>query len=135
MPRCQVAEEAEAISVQIGFSELMCIYKGPLCIETDGSQVISLLNPGVPNRSALFPIVADIKNKTDNFQKITLMSTRRDNNRLAHEIAAHARKCGDPMMLAGFPPDLKVVLVKERRQMHVSGCVPNLKKLGCDSEF
>lgn len=57
--------------------------------------------------------IADIKNKMDNFQEVTLMPTRRGSKRLAHELAAHASKYGDLVMFADVPPDLKKLFLKE----------------------
>lgn len=50
---CSSAEEAEAVAIQVGLTELSKIYRDPVTVETDCASVAALLQPVIPNKTSM----------------------------------------------------------------------------------
>lgn len=120
--QCRDAEETEAVAIQVGLSELVKVYRGPACVETDYATVAALIQLEAGNKSSLFPLIADIKHLLSSFQAASIIATSRDMNTLAHELAAYARSHGDVVLLAGVPTSLQSIWANDCNLEKVVAC-------------
>lgn len=110
---CKDSEEAEISAVLHGLSVLSKYYRGPVCVESDCASVITLLKNRVTNQSALFPLVTDVWHVGKVFKEVIFRAIRRPSNKMAHELAALARRQGEFFKLGDVPPSLRSILLED----------------------
>lgn len=110
---CSSSEEAEMAAILCGLTELRKRYYGQLCIETDCATVASILKSTAENQSALFPLIADARALMNSFKEVSVSTVKRSRNKLAHELAALARRSGDFTCVANVPHALRKVLAED----------------------
>lgn len=92
---CNAVEEAEAQALLAGLRALSPLYRGPIIAETDCAFVANELRPGASNCSAWHSMFTDIKEEIKHFREVQIRYTRRNQNKLAHSLAARARRLED----------------------------------------
>lgn len=113
LEHCASVEEAEASAIQLGLTELSRFYRGPITVEVDCSTVgRELLNDGAC-RSAWSAVMLNIKKLLPTFPSVEVSVVRRNQNKLAHEIAAEARASGDHMLIANVHVNVRQTMVSE----------------------
>ncbi|KAM3277341.1 hypothetical protein ACQJBY_045291 [Aegilops geniculata] len=102
---CGDAEEAEAEAIKMGSRELSDMYHGALTVESDCLSIINRqkLKSSEVDKSHLHHIVQDIKDLMEPFQSISWSATKREGNKVAHELASYARRTGEVRVVAGVP--------------------------------
>lgn len=65
------------------------------------------ITPAAANQSSLFPIIADINSALNVFSSHKVAWVKRDQNKLAHDLAARASRLGDFFQLADVPNELR----------------------------
>lgn len=65
------------------------------------------ITPAAANQSSLFPIIADINSALNVFSSQKVAWVKRDQNKLAHDLAARASRLGDFFQLADVPNELR----------------------------
>lgn len=97
-----------------GILQLQCAENTMLlCIEMDCTNVASILKSKDDDRSVLFPLTNDARFLMLNFKEVSVSTVKRNRNKLAHELAAYARRSGDITCVAVVPPDLREILAKD----------------------
>lgn len=81
-------------------------------MESDCAAIVSLLNNRESNHSALFALVMDVWHFGNVFKEVSFRSMRRTSNKMAHELAALARRRGDYYMIGDLPP-LRTTLTED----------------------
>lgn len=110
---CNAVEEAEARALLAGLRALSPLYRGPIIAESDCTFVVKELRPGGTNCSAWHSVFADIKEELKLFSEVQIIYSKRDQNKLAHSLAARARSFEDVQMVASIPNDLNAVLAAD----------------------
>lgn len=110
---CKDPEEAEMAAVAHRLSVLSKYYRGPVCVESDCASVIIMLNNKASNLSALFLLVMKVRHFMNIFKEVTFSSVRRSSNKLAHELAALARRQRDLFIFGDVPPSLRSILIED----------------------
>lgn len=113
LPACKNAEEAELSAVLHGFEALSKVYKGRVCVETDCSSIPALLDHKATNQSALFPLVSDTRDIMQQFTEVTFSTIERTSNKVAHELAALARRQGNSTTVGDVPYTIRGYLVED----------------------
>lgn len=103
---CSSVEEAEARALLLGLQSLAALFRGPIIAETDCSFLAKEIQSDASNRSACFSVIHDAKNELSKFRDARVDYVNRNQNKLAHCLAARARKKGDAYKVAGVPDDL-----------------------------
>lgn len=106
---CSTVEEAEAQAMLSGIRLLSSLYRGAVCVETDCSFLAKELQSGARNRSACHPMICDIRAELVKFPSAQFSLARREQNSLAHSLAARARSKEDLQLIASVPGDLEEV--------------------------
>ncbi|KAI4991656.1 hypothetical protein ZWY2020_040042 [Hordeum vulgare] len=110
---CNDAEEAEMVVVLYGLYVLRKYYYGPVCVESDCATFPALLGSTSCNQSALFPLVTDVSHLTKTFEEVPFQAVKRMSNKMAHELAALARRQGEFFTLGNVPPILTSLLKED----------------------
>lgn len=113
LQRCTSVEEAEATAALVGLSELAKLYRGPLVLETDCTNLGKDLQQSASNRSACFPVIADIREALKLFSEVQVRVVGRNCNSLAHGLAKVAKTSGDQLLIAWVPSSLNQLMVNE----------------------
>ena len=74
---------------------------------TDCVAVSNLLQPESQDKSALFPLISDVKDMMDSFASVSVSAINRESNVLAHKLSAYARAHGDSLLIANVPDVLR----------------------------
>ena len=82
-------------------------------VESDCASIVTLLNNRASNRSARFAQVADIWHLENVFKEVSFRDVRRSSNKMAHELAAQARKQGDYLIIGDAPLSLRSILMED----------------------
>lgn len=106
-------EEAEAEAALMGLAALSTVYRGHVVVESDFLNLINRLKMNLTERSHLFHIINGIKAQTGVFQSLTWSAVRRNQNKMAHELAGLARRKGECRILAGVPVELTDLLLSD----------------------
>uniref|UniRef100_A0A452Y732 RNase H type-1 domain-containing protein n=1 Tax=Aegilops tauschii subsp. strangulata TaxID=200361 RepID=A0A452Y732_AEGTS len=97
----------------MGLVSLSRLYQGPLIIETDNKMVANELGQARSNRSRCFWVVCEIKNTSRVFSSVRAKAIIREQNCLAHELAAKARWHEDSLIIADVPEELRSLMLSE----------------------
>ncbi|VAH12568.1 unnamed protein product [Triticum turgidum subsp. durum] len=111
--RCSSVEEAEGAAALLGLTEFAKRFRGQVILETDCMCFGRELQGGMQSRSAYCATLADVKEKLSLFSCSGISIVSRSKNKLAHELAAVARRSGDFIMVADVPVDAKHVMRDE----------------------
>ncbi|VAH78253.1 hypothetical protein VPH35_052476 [Triticum aestivum] len=111
--RCKSAEEAEAQALLTGLRHLSALYTGPMIAETDCMYIANELRSGTSSLSACYPVLADIKVELAKFAAAQVQHVSRNQNKMAHLLAARARKMDGMYLVASVPADLSAALVAD----------------------
>ncbi|XP_020175929.1 uncharacterized protein [Aegilops tauschii subsp. strangulata] len=111
--RCMSAMEAEAQALLTGLRHLSALYRGPMVAETDCMNLVNELRPGTSNLSACYPVLVDIKEELGKFAAAQVLYASRNQNKVAHLLAGHARKKEEMYLAAGVPDDLNAALAAD----------------------
>ena len=106
-------EEAAARALLAGLRQLSALYRGPMIAETYCMHIANELRLGTSNLSACYPVLADTKEELGKFDAAQVQYANRNQNKVAHLLAAHARKKEEMYMVAGVPDDLNATLVAD----------------------
>ena len=113
MNKCRSVEEAEGQAILMGLVLLSRLYQGPLIIETDNKMIANELGQVRSNRSECFWVVSEIKNTSRIFSSVQDKAIKREQNCLAHELAARARRHEDSLIIADVPEELRSLMLSE----------------------
>lgn len=111
--RCSSVEEAEGAAALLGLTEFVKRFRGRVILETDCMCIGQELQAGMQSRSAHWATLADVREKLSLFSSSGISIISRSKNKLAHELAAIARRSGDFSMIADVPVDGKHVMRDE----------------------
>ena len=103
---CSSVEEAEARALLSGLQSLAALFRGPIIAETDCSFLAKEIQSEASNRSAYFSVIHNAKIELSKFRNARVDYVNRNQNKLAHCLAARVRKKGDAYKVAGVPDDL-----------------------------
>lgn len=92
-------------------------FNGPIQVEVDYLSLARTLEPGLANRTFLFPIVANIQTMLHKFSSYEMRWTKREQNKAAQCLAARAQSSGDFFQLGAVPDDLKEILVNDGNRL------------------
>ncbi|XP_073355646.1 uncharacterized protein [Aegilops tauschii subsp. strangulata] len=109
-------EVAEAHAVLIGVKSFASLFRGPVIVETDCAALATELMSDKVIRAEAFPFIWDIKENLKVFAAYRVNWIKRDQNKIAHKLAAHARLNGDHFWLARVPEVISTDVVNEYRQ-------------------
>lgn len=109
------AEEAEGQAALVGLMALAKVYRGRVELETDCKIIADAVNADVTNRSPCYGIllVLDIKTALAGFQEYRVLFAPRECNRVAHELAADARRGDEQLVIANVPDRLRSLVQSE----------------------
>jgi ribonuclease HI len=95
LAHCRDAEEAEARACLEGVMLAQQWPDSPVCVETDCAQVIRKLLAKNMDRSLVSPIISDILEEGSKLQSVSFSKIRREQNKVAHELAQLALRSGN----------------------------------------
>lgn len=78
--------------------------------------LVKAINPGAANQSSLFPIIANINSTLNIFSSHKSAYVKRNQNKLANDLAARASRLGRLFKLADVPNELRETLSKDCTQ-------------------
>lgn len=113
MNTCKSVEEAEGQAVLLGPTALARLYRGPIIVETDNAMMAKEISGEGTSRSECFWIACEIKNVMPMFSSVQVKAIKRRQNKLAHELAARARKYGECLLIAEVPDALHPLMLSE----------------------
>lgn len=109
-------EAAEAHAVLIGVKSLSSMFRGQVIVETDCAMLVTELLSDKVIRSEAFPFIWDTKDNLKAFAAFRVNWVKRDQNKIAHKLATHARLNGDHFWLASVPEGIRTDVLNEFRQ-------------------
>jgi ribonuclease HI len=99
-------EEAEMHAALFGLQALVNVYTGPVVLEMDCKAMIEELMDTGQSRSPCYGVIRDVKSVLAGFASHKCSFAGRNCNKLAHELAATARRAGDFFMIDSVPASL-----------------------------
>lgn len=113
LTRCNSAQEAEGAAVVLELTEFSKFFNGHVILETDCAGLGRVLQAKETGRSACYATLADAKTLLSGFAQTEISIINRGKNKLAHELAATARRSGDFLLVADVPMNSRVVMRDE----------------------
>ncbi|CAN6163831.1 unnamed protein product [Urochloa humidicola] len=109
---CTAAEDAELMACKEGLTLARNWFQGPLVLETDSTSCIALLKNAERDRSRLAAVVQDSKELMKELGQVKISKGTRDQNKIAHELAQHARRANSSAVwFAGIPSCIEHLLL------------------------
>lgn len=100
MVQCESVEEAEGRAAVVDLKSLPRMYRGPIILELDCALIAKELHVGRSNGPACFPVICELKVALSKLEAYNISSIPRERNKLAHELAARARREDDLTLIA-----------------------------------
>ncbi|CAN6241979.1 unnamed protein product [Urochloa humidicola] len=108
---CRDAEHAEALACLVGARLAQRWRMANLFLEADCSTVIDKLAANCMDRSVVGPIIRDIGEEIKNLNSISFSKVRREQNKVAHELAHLAIRTGNSQVFVESVPECASTLV------------------------
>lgn len=113
LARCCSVEEAEGAAAVMGLTEFARYFNGQLILETDNASLGRGLQSKQTCRPSYHAVLTDAKKLLSAFSSSEISVVTRAKNKMAHELAAIAKRTGDFSMLADVPLDARNVMRDE----------------------
>jgi ribonuclease HI len=102
---CRDAEEAEALACLEGIVLGRRWPDHEMILESDCSQLVDKLQAKDRDRSLVAPIICDILKESSSLVSVSFSKVRREQNKVAHELAQLAMRSGDVQTSSASVPD------------------------------
>jgi len=111
---CSSAEEAELLACREGLLLAHHWCNGPVIMESDCSSCLAALGNQRIDRSIHASLVQDVKMIMTMLENVCLVKVTREQNRVAHELAQHARRvCSSAVWLGSVPSCIEHVVLQD----------------------
>jgi hypothetical protein len=104
---------SESHAAIVGLLTMAKYFNGEVRLEMDNQSITAELSAQYPSRSPCYGLIMDIKNAMTAFSACSVRCVKRQNNSLAHSLAALTRSTGDKVMIADVPQSLRNLMLSE----------------------
>jgi hypothetical protein len=120
IPNCANAETAEAIACWEGIKHSISVRNTKLIVESDCANLIAKLGKPEDDMSHTLSIISNIQRLWSVFEDIKFTKIRREDSRVAHELARYSRVQRCNGVLLGSAPSCALELILNECNQNLS---------------